>query len=113
MTDRSRRHLRAGYRAGAMSDDLRFAIAAEVQRLSTLGDPVEQARAVGDLFAAIDVELEQVAAVRLEAVREMRAQKLTYAQIAERTGITEARVAQLAREVRAGGRADRTRPSSD
>lgn len=101
MPDRRRR---TGYRAGAMSEELRSALEVEVARIASLDDPAQQARTVGDFFAALDVELEHMAALRLQAVAAMRRQGMTYKSISSATGISEPRVAQLAREVRAGGR---------
>src|SRR5205807_1575952 len=63
---------RAGARPGSLSQDLRAALRSEARRLADLGDPVEIARAVGDTFAALDAELERIAAVRLNAVRRLR-----------------------------------------
>ena len=63
------------------------------------------------MFAAIDLELERVAKVRLKAVREMRRGGWSYNQIAEATGLSKGRVAQLVKDdrqpvaVRLGGRA--------
>jgi uncharacterized protein YerC len=91
---------RAGSRPGELSEDFRAAIAAEAERLEGAGSAVEVIRGVGDAFAALDDELAQFAAVRLRAVAELRAQGWTYAQIHEATGLSEARVAQLARAAR-------------
>ena len=107
MPDRRRR---TGYRAGAMSKEIKTALDREMMRLSRLDDPVEQVRAVGDFFAALDVELEKVAAVRRDAVAALRARAMTYERIAEVTGLSKPRVAQLSREVGAGGRRRRQGP---
>ena len=98
-----RRH-RSGYRAGELSDDLLRALDAEVARLEAIPDPIEQTRAVGDAFAALDIELEALADVRLRAISRLRAGGWTYARIAQATGLSDARVAQLARQANAGGR---------
>lgn len=105
------RRQRTGYRVGAMSDGVRQALAAEVTRLEELDDPIEKVRAVGNFFAALDIELETVAAVRLGAIAELRGRSMTYQQIVDATGLSYPRVAQLARDARAGGRAARP-PSS-
>ena len=107
MADRRRRD---GFRAGAMSDGVRAALDAEVARLLELDDPVDRIRAVGDFNAALDVELEKVAQVRLEAVAELRARGMTYERIADQTGLSLQRVAQLARAIRASGRVKPTPP---
>jgi uncharacterized protein YerC len=77
--------------------------------MAARGDSVEVIRAVGDFFAQLDFDLEQVADVREDAVRQLRQQGWSYARIAEATGLSQARVAQVARATRAGGRAARRR----
>jgi hypothetical protein len=71
-----------------------------VDRLTEVGTDVDIARAVGDTFAALDAELERIAQVRLHAVRRLRAQGWSYDRIAEATGLSKGRVAQLVRDVR-------------
>jgi uncharacterized protein YerC len=80
---------------------MRAAIEAEMRTAAALVDPVERIKFVSDFFAAIDGGLEQVAEVRLDAVAALRAQGLTYDRIAEVTGLSKPRVAQLAREAAA------------
>ena len=94
------RQRRAGARRGSLSPELRDALRTEATRLGELEDPVRAARAVGDLFAAIDRELDRVAAVRLRAVRQLRRSGWSYDRIAEATGLSKGRVAQLAKDVR-------------
>jgi DNA-directed RNA polymerase specialized sigma24 family protein len=103
------RRKRTGSRAGAMSGDIRAALDAEVARLAALDDPISQVRAVGDFFAALDEELEKVAEVRLAAVTALRRQGMSYDRIAEATGLSKPRVAQLSRDAKVGGR--RPRPA--
>lgn len=91
---------RAGARRGTLSPELRDALRAEAARLSSLDDPIEAARAVGDLYAALDRELDRVAAVRLKAVRQLRRSGWSYDRIAEATGLSKGRVAQLVKDVR-------------
>lgn len=74
-------------------------------RLDATPDAVERIRAVGDTFAALDVELEGLADVRLRAVAQLRGEGWTYARLSEATGLSEARIAQLSRQAQAGGRA--------
>ena len=57
-------------------------------------------RAVGDTFAALDSELERIAAVRLDAVRRLRGEGWSYDRIAAATGLSKGRVAQLSNLVR-------------
>lgn len=99
------RRRRAGSRPGRLSNELKTAIAHEAARLENVGGPAAVVRAVGDAFAALDGELEQLSQVRLRAVGHLRGEGWTYQRIADATGLSLARVAQLARAVRAGGRA--------
>ncbi len=69
-------------------------------RLDGMSDPLRQAKAVGDFFAALDAELEAVAMVRLQAVRELRALGWSYDRIARETGLSKGRVAQLVKDPR-------------
>jgi DNA-directed RNA polymerase specialized sigma24 family protein len=101
MQPRSRR---AGSREGALSERLRAALEAEGSRLAKVEDPVEAIRAVGDFNAQLDLELEFIVDVRRHAVRALREDGWTYQRIAEATGLSEARVAQLARSSGVGGR---------
>jgi hypothetical protein len=63
-------------------------------------DPVERVRAVGVLFAEIDEAQAAIAQVRLTAVLELRAQGWSLDQIGRATGLSKARVAQIARDPR-------------
>jgi len=76
------------------------ALRAETARLASLSDPLEAIRAVGDAFAALDVELAELALVRLRAVHVLRSGGWSYDQIAVATGLSKGRVAQLARDPR-------------
>ena len=91
---------RSGARRGSLSPSVRRELRAEAKRLAELGEPVAVIRAVGDAFAALDAELERVAAVRLRAVRQLRSDGWSYDRIAEATGLSKARVAQLSRDTR-------------
>ena len=94
------RPTRAGARPGALSEELRDALRAEAARLDSVDDPQVRARAVGDLFAALDVELAAIAQVRYRAVREMRGDLMSYQAIAEASGLSKERVAQILRDPR-------------
>ncbi|WP_457253619.1 hypothetical protein [Pedococcus sp. P5_B7] len=72
----------------------------EAARLEGIGTDVEIIRAVGDMFAALDAELERIALVRLRAVRRLRAQGWSYDRIAEATDLSKGRVAQLSKDPR-------------
>ena len=74
---------------------------AEADRLAAIDDPLTAIRAVGDAFAAFDDELARFAQVRLEAVHELRRAGWGYGRIAEATGLSKGRVAQLSRDERA------------
>jgi hypothetical protein len=91
---------RAGARTGALSDDVRHALTAEVARLRALPDAQTRVRAVGDFFAAMDDELAAVSAVRLDAVRELRSSGWSYDRLMELSGLSKTRVAQLVRGLR-------------
>lgn len=95
-----RRAARSGARPGDLSPELRAAIREEAKRLGATGGPVEQIRSVGDAFAALDGELERIAKVRLAAVRRLRRDGWSYDRIAEETGLSKGRVAQLVKDPR-------------
>jgi DNA-directed RNA polymerase specialized sigma24 family protein len=98
------RRRRTGARPGRLSPGLRAAIATEADNLEASGGPLAVIRAVGDAFAALDAELEVLAQVRLRAVAELRGEGWTYDRIAEATGLSKARVAQLSRAAGVAGR---------
>lgn len=81
----------------AVSDALRAAFAEELLRLEGVGDTVDRIRAINDFFAGIDRELENVAALRLADMGDLRDRGWSYDRIAEVTGLSKARVAQLLR----------------
>ena len=95
------RQQRAGARAGALSAPVRRELRAEARRLAAIQDPVAQARAVGDSFAALDAELEAFAVVRIRAIRALRKEGWSYDRIAKATGLSKGRVAQLVHDGRA------------
>lgn len=72
--------------------------------MGAVADPSERVRAVNDFFAQIDAEMEPFAQVRLEAVAELRAEGLSYDRLAEATGMSKARAAQLSQMARDGAR---------
>ena len=71
--------------------------ALEVPSRQRIEDPATRARAVGDLFAALDTELAAIAQVRYQAVREMRSDLMSYQLIADASGLSKGRVAQVLR----------------
>jgi hypothetical protein len=60
---------------------------------------------VGDTFAALDVELERLAEVRIAAIGQLRGAGWSYDRIAAATGLSKPRVQQLSKLSREGGRA--------
>lgn len=66
-----------------------------ITALRAIDDPTERARAAGDLMKAIQETTPEVAAIRQEAIRELRAGSLTYRAIGELLGIHFTRVKQL------------------
>lgn len=100
------RRRRAGYRDGRTSEDFRRAIVAEADRLEALHGtrgPVAAIDAVGDVYAALDDALAELALPRLRAVAHLRAEGWSYDRIALATNLSKGRVAQLARDARARG----------
>lgn len=97
------RQRRAGYRPGQLSPELRAAITAEAEQLEQITDPLELIVAVGDVFAALDDALEEVALPRPRAVAQLRRLGWSYDRLADATKLSKARVAQLAREAFARG----------
>jgi len=98
---------RSAARAGRTSKGLRNAIREEAANLTAIADPAKRVRAVGDVFAALDAELAKLAEVRYEAVRDLRAQGLSYDKLALASGLSKSRVAHLVRTV---ARDQRPRP---
>jgi hypothetical protein len=91
---------RSGARKGALSAELRTALRVEAQRLEALTDPIDIVIGVGNAFAALDTELEQLAKVRLKAVRHLRRDGWSYDRIAVATGLSKGRIAQLSKDPR-------------
>ncbi|KQX74497.1 helix-turn-helix domain-containing protein [Aeromicrobium sp. Root472D3] len=98
----SRRQNRAGARDGVISAELEATLLKDAHALRSMVEAVDRIQAVNDFFAQLDLELEQFADVRLEAVRELRSQGWSYDRIARETGLSKARVAQLVKEIRRG-----------
>lgn len=92
------RRRRDGYRPGRLSPALAEAIEAEAESLSQIDGPVATIEAVGNTFAALDDALAEIAVVRLRAVAHLRGEGWSYSRIAQASGLTKQRVAQLARE---------------
>jgi uncharacterized protein YerC len=94
---------RAGSRPGVISAEFQKALTAEIERLTALDDSQVVVRAVNDFFAQLDFELEAVAEVRQDAVRQLRLQGWTLFRIAEATGLSVSRIGQISRRGGVGG----------
>ncbi|HEY3481857.1 MAG TPA: hypothetical protein VGL02_23410 [Streptomyces sp.] len=66
-----------------------------VAALAAIPDATERARAAGELTETVRDTAPEIARIRQEAIREMRAQKLSYRAIGELLGIHFTRVKQL------------------
>ncbi|QFQ97441.1 MULTISPECIES: helix-turn-helix domain-containing protein [Streptomyces] len=66
-----------------------------VDSLEALEDPAERAKRAGQMLAAWPVQGSRLREIRQEAVVAMRAQKVSYRQIAKTLGISLARVQQI------------------
>ncbi|MFC8277207.1 helix-turn-helix domain-containing protein [Streptomyces sp. NPDC057271] len=66
-----------------------------VDSLETLADPAERARRAGRLLAEWPVQGARLREIRQEAVVAMRAEKISYREIAKTLGISLARVQQI------------------
>jgi hypothetical protein len=65
------------------------------EEIAKLADPVERARAAGELLAEHQSAVTQLARIRRQAVAELRASGLSYAQVGQQLGLTRGRIAQL------------------
>lgn len=66
-----------------------------VAALTAIADPIERARAAGDMTEAVRDTAPEVARIRQEAIKELRAKPLTYRAIGELLNIHFTRVKQL------------------
>jgi hypothetical protein len=67
----------------------------ELERLRAIEDPVEQFIYSGDVLNALDAAITEVGDIRRLALDKMRQEGMTLAQIAERVGLSVARLSQL------------------
>lgn len=96
-----------------LSAGSKTALAKEGKRVGGVADPTATPRAVGELIDLLNDRVDAAAEALLAAITEMRNQGMSYAAIAEATGLSEPSVAQLARLAGVGGlRARRRAPSS-
>lgn len=75
----------------------------DLDQVEQIPDPVERAREVGRRLALIPGFQEKLRKIRQSAVLEMRAQRMSYAEIGAELGLHRNRVQQIA-EGRPGGR---------
>lgn len=87
-----------------MSAELQRALFVEANALRAIAVAEERMKALNDFYAQLDLELEQFAEARLEAVLDLRRMGWSYARIALATRLSKARVAQLSRAAGLGGR---------
>lgn len=82
--------------AGQLDDEEEVRLVTNVvDSLETLEDPTERARRAGKLLAEWPAQGARLRRIRQEAVVAMRAQKISYRQIAKTLGISLARVQQI------------------
>jgi hypothetical protein len=67
----------------------------EFERIAAIGDPETRAREAGEAMTYHQDLVTKLARVRRAAVAELRASGLSYAQVAQRLGVTRGRIAQL------------------
>jgi hypothetical protein len=63
--------------------------------IAKIADPAERARVAGEQLAEHQSAVTQLARIRRQAVAELRATGLSYAQVGEKLGLTRGRIAQL------------------
>lgn len=97
------RRRRTGYRPGALSDELRTAIAAEAQQLAQIETLVGRIDGVADVIAAVEGALDGVRAVRLDAIAQLRRAGWSYDRIAAVSSMSKSRVKQLVVEAEQQG----------
>lgn len=98
------RQRRAGYQPDQqLAPELEAALGAEAARLAAIDDPAEAVAAVTEVFNALDDALKAVAEPRLRAVVALYGQFGSYGRIAEATGLSKSRVAQLYQEAKRRG----------
>lgn len=76
---------------------------ADIDQIEKIPDPAERAREVGRRLKEIPKHQERLRKLRQAAVKELRTQRLSYAQIGELLGLHRNRVQQIAEGRSAGG----------
>jgi DNA-directed RNA polymerase specialized sigma24 family protein len=77
-------------------------LTAEVSRLRRIDDPHDRAAEVTELYAGLDAYLDEISAVRAEALVELHEQGWTYERLAELTGLARSRVGRICQLGRQG-----------
>lgn len=98
-----RRLERSGYRPGAISEDLRQAIAAEAASARAVEGLIARIDATSDAIAAIEDAVDEIREVRLSALVALRGDGWSYDRIAAASTLSKSRVRQLAHEARDRG----------
>lgn len=72
---------------------------AELRRVRRIGDPWVRVQVASELLQQVRAEQQAVSLLRDEAVADLRRDGASYSEIAAVTGLTRARVAQIAQQV--------------
>jgi hypothetical protein len=67
----------------------------DLEQIKAIADPAARAKAAGELLNAHQAYVTRLASIRREAIAELRASGLSYAQVAEALGVSRGRIAQL------------------
>lgn len=78
---------------------------ADIDSIARIADPAERAKEIGRRLAEVPKHQERLRAMRQAAVLEMRAARLSYAEIGRQLGLHRNRVQQIAEGRSAGGQA--------
>lgn len=82
----------------------------DISALEQIADPAERARAVGRCMAEVPAWQGRLKDIRRAAVLELRAQGMTFAEIAAALGLHRNRVQQIAEGRSSGGQGGRAAP---
>jgi hypothetical protein len=67
----------------------------DLEEIEAIGDPAARAKRAGELLNAYQGYVNQLASIRRDAIAELRASGLSYAQVGEVLGVSRGRIAQL------------------
>jgi DNA-directed RNA polymerase specialized sigma24 family protein len=82
-----------------------------IDQIDQIKDPAERAREVGRRLGAIPTFQARLAAIRRQAVLEMRAKGMSFAEIGAELGLDRQRVQQISAGLPGGGKGGRGRPA--